>query len=82
MFIKKEEVTSTYIGKAGHCTCGCSGKFYKTKRIPGKLYGLVDKQMSDKVIKFINSADRSDLDVRPYYFSLTIGKTVYIAYLD
>ncbi len=65
-----DQITSSfervYIGKAGHCCCGCAGDYF-------------DDDASKQLVigKILASQNVEDLDV---CINTTIGKKLYIAY--
>jgi hypothetical protein len=85
-----DKVSSVYVGKKGRCCCGCSGThFYKneTREFASKNrgYEVLDEEINDdkvkrvinKIKKYIIISDSSDT-----YISVTIGNTLYIAYIS
>jgi hypothetical protein len=84
--INIDNVRSVYSGKVGRCCCGCSGTHSYSSKYANeysKKMGYevtVNDRMITKVVNIIKNS--TEVEHGENYLATTIGKRLYIIYMD
>jgi hypothetical protein len=85
-------VKSVYVGKAGKCCCGCSGKYayaaaHQAAASEARGYAATDDEVNDREVRRVfhlvqSGVDEPTFELDPGWASVTFGKKMYTVYFE